>query len=45
VGEGDGIDGEGPVLLLVVDIEVDGVGGNVVGAEAVGDLDDFGLGV
>ena len=39
------IDGEGAVLVLVVDVEIDGVGGDMVGAEAVGDLHDAGLGI
>ena len=38
VGEALGVDGEGAVLVLVVDVELDGVGGDLVGAQAVGDL-------
>ncbi len=44
-GEGSWIDGEGTVLELVVDVEVEGVGGDLVFAEAVGDSEDAGLGV
>ena len=43
VGVVGGIDGEGAVLVLEVDIEPDGVGGNLVGAEAVGDFVDLGF--
>ena len=37
------VDGEGAVLVLVVDVEIEGVGGEVVGAEAVGDFHELGL--
>ena len=37
-GEGGGIDGEGAVLELIVDVEVEGVGGDLVFAEAVGNV-------
>ena len=43
VREGLGVYGEGAVVVLVVDVEVEGVGGDVVGAEGVGDGVDFGL--
>ena len=44
VGERLGIDGEGPVLELVVDVEIEHVGGDAVGAETVGDFTYLRLG-
>ena len=43
VGEGGGVDGEGAVLVLVVDVEPDAVGGDLVAAEVGGDVFDLGL--
>ena len=38
VRESFGIDGERSILVLVVDVEIEHVGGNLVGAQTVGDL-------
>ena len=38
VREAIGVDGEGPVLVLVVDVQIDRVGGNLVRAQTRGDL-------
>ena len=37
IGKGNRIDGEGTIAKLVIDVEVDGVGGNSVGTQAIGD--------
>ena len=44
VGESLGVDGEGTVLVLEIDVEPEGVRRDFVGAEAVGDLTDLGGG-
>ena len=44
IGKVLGVDGEGAVLVLVVDVEVEGVGGKVVGAETVGYACELGVG-
>ncbi len=43
VREGFGIDGEGPILVLVVDVKIKHVGRDFVLAKAVGDLPDLGF--
>src|ERR1035438_9938975 len=43
VRESLGIDGEWSILVLVVDVEVEHVGRNLVGAETVGDLPSLGF--
>ena len=43
IREGSWIDGEGPILVLVIDVQIKHVGRNLVRAKAVGDLPDFGF--
>ena len=43
VREGIWIDGEGPILVLVIDVKIKHVGRDLVCAKAVGDLPDFGF--
>ena len=43
VREGIGIDGEGPILVLVIDVKIKHVGRDLVRAKAVGDLPNFGF--
>ena len=44
IRESFGIDGEGAILVLVVDVEVDHVGRNSVGAKTVGDFSNLRFG-
>src|ERR1700684_4222399 len=41
VGKSSGIDRERTIPVLIVDVEINDVGGNPVGAEAIGDLLDL----
>src|SRR5258708_1147402 len=43
VGKGSRIDGEWPVLVRGIDVKIEHVGRDLVGAKAVGDLPDFGF--
>ena len=43
VREGIWIDGEGPILVLVIDVKIKHVGRDLVRAKAGGDLTNFGF--